>query len=83
MPNLRRGLALINTKLPLIGLLSENAKLQLPMHLPEIETHTLSKVSIPTKLDLGVITPSQLAVGKLGICNMDTDLKSLKRSERS
>lgn len=82
MPNLKRGLALINTKV-LIGLLSGNANLQLPLHLPEVDTHTPSKVSTPTKLDMGVITPGQLAIGKLGICNTSTDLKSLKRSESS
>jgi len=79
---LKRGLALINIKLPLIGLLSENTNLQLPLHLPEIDMNNPSKVSTSTKLDLGMITPSQLAIGKLGICNMGTDLKSLK-SERS
>jgi len=73
---------LINSKLPLIGLLSENTPLQLPLHLPELETHAPSKGDTAGKLDLAALTSGQLVIGKLGICNTGTNLNSIGRTER-
>ena len=73
---------MINNKLPLIGLLSENTPLKLPLQLPELETHTTSKGDIPAKLDLAAMASGQLVIGKLGICNTGTNLKSISRTER-
>ncbi|MGD0424303.1 MAG: hypothetical protein ABSA92_12725 [Candidatus Bathyarchaeia archaeon] len=73
---------MITTKLPLIGLLSENAQNQSQVPLQEQGTLSPSRGILPCKIDLGALCSGQLITGKFGVYATGTSTSSGKKNER-
>ncbi len=73
---------MINSKLPIIGLLSENALNQAQAHLNEQNPIGLSTGILPGKFDLGALSSGQLITGKFGVYAPNTIEHTSKKTER-